>query len=156
VGERGPTPNAGVVGTVADAGTEPLLSKWTGVVVEGAAGDVIPDSLNLEGDRERDLRRDRTVDVTSTVCTCVGEGRVRVPPPPLENDIAAGAGSLGAVKKRQDQSPVHVLQEPVGQSRRRGVAGDRSQAQGAARCAARSGLRSLSLSLSRWQGSASS
>ncbi len=98
MGVKGPTTNAGVVGTVADVGTVAAPSKWTGVVVEGAAGDVIPDSLNLEGDRERDLRRDRTVDVTSTVCTWVGEGRVRVPPPPLENDIAAGGVSLGAAE----------------------------------------------------------
>lgn len=33
---------------------------------EFGVGDAMPDNLNLEGDRERDLRRDLTVEPTST------------------------------------------------------------------------------------------
>ena len=48
------------------------------------ACDAILTSLNLEGDREMDRRRDLTAAFTSTWWTCVGEGRVKVPPPLLE------------------------------------------------------------------------
>jgi hypothetical protein len=51
-------------------------------------GDAAPDNLNLEGERERERRNDRTAELTSTWWTCVGEGRVSVPPLPDEYDIA--------------------------------------------------------------------
>jgi hypothetical protein len=43
-------------------------------------------SRNFEGDLDRERLKDRTADVTSTWRTCVGDGRVRVPPV-LEHDI---------------------------------------------------------------------
>jgi hypothetical protein len=56
----------------------------------GDFGDKLGDfltKLNLEGDRESERRRDLTAEVTSTWWTCVGEGSVRVPPPPFEYDM---------------------------------------------------------------------
>ena len=42
---------------------------------------------NLEGERESDRRRDLTAELTSTWWTCVGDGRVSVPPLLFEYDI---------------------------------------------------------------------
>ena len=53
----------------------------------GDLGDELGDfltRLNLDGDLESERLRDLTAEVTSTWCTCVGEGKVRVPPPLLE------------------------------------------------------------------------
>lgn len=45
--------------------------------------------LSFEGDRDKERRKDRTAAETSTWCTPLGEGRVRVPPPPFPYDIFA-------------------------------------------------------------------
>lgn len=53
----------------------------------GDLGDELGDfltRLNLDGDLESERLRDLTAEVTSTWWTCVGEGKVRVPPPLLE------------------------------------------------------------------------
>lgn len=49
--------------------------------------------LNLDGDRDNERRRDLTADVTSTWRTCVGDGKVSVPPPLFEYDMACIAES---------------------------------------------------------------
>jgi hypothetical protein len=49
----------------------------------GDFGDELGDLVtrrNFDGDRDRERLSDLTADVTSTWCTCVGEGSVRVPP----------------------------------------------------------------------------
>jgi hypothetical protein len=49
----------------------------------GDVGDGLGDFAtrrNFEGDRDSDRLRERTAEVTSTWWTCVGEGRVKVPP----------------------------------------------------------------------------
>jgi hypothetical protein len=54
---------------------------------KGDFGDELGDLVtrrNLDGDLESERLRDRTALVTSTWWTCVGEGNVRVPPPPFE------------------------------------------------------------------------
>lgn len=43
--------------------------------------------LNFDGDRDSERRKDLTAEVTSTWRTCVGDGRVSVPPPLFEYDI---------------------------------------------------------------------
>lgn len=53
--------------------------------------------LSLDGDRERERRKDRTAAETSTWCTPFGEGRVRVPPLPFPYDIVLLAADLGRV-----------------------------------------------------------
>jgi hypothetical protein len=45
----------------------------------------------LDGDRDSERRKDLTADVTSTWRTCVGDGKVSVPPPLLEYDIVRNA-----------------------------------------------------------------
>jgi hypothetical protein len=71
VGENGPASKAGVAGTVAKG-------VWSNCALDDGVGDcrktvdliagddAIPESLNLEGDRDSDLRSDRTVEPTST------------------------------------------------------------------------------------------
>jgi hypothetical protein len=70
VGESGPAEKAGVAGTVpgAVAGcSNCAFADGVGDMRnELAVGDAMLDSLNLEGDRESDLRSDRTVEPTST------------------------------------------------------------------------------------------
>lgn len=56
----------------------------------GDFGDELGDfltKLNLEGDRDSERRKDLTAPGKSTWCACVGDGSVRVPPPPLEYDM---------------------------------------------------------------------
>lgn len=50
-------------------------------------GDFLVTRRNFDGERERERRSDLTADVTSTLWTCVGEGKCSVPPPPLEYDM---------------------------------------------------------------------
>jgi hypothetical protein len=70
----------------------------------GDFGDGLGDfvtSRNLDGERDRERRRDLTAEVTSTWCTCVGDGIVRVPPPLLEYDmvnVLVGMWRLDACK----------------------------------------------------------
>lgn len=121
MGKGDPAAKAGVAGAVAGPRFSKCrfdaLGEW-----RRALGDAIPESLNLEGDRERDLRSDLTVELTSTWWTWVGEGSVSVPPLPFENDMAAPF-----LRRNQqqvpwrDSVPIHEPQE-VRQSSR--IAGD--------------------------------
>ncbi len=126
MGKGDPAAKAGVAGAVAG----PRFSKcrfgdglgdWRRTL-EWAVGDAIPDSLNLEGDRERDLRSDLTVELTSTWWTWVGEGSVSVPPLPFENDMAAPF-----LRRNQqqvpwrDSVPIHEPQEVRQSSKMRGI-----------------------------------
>ena len=71
VGESSPAAKAGVAGTVAGAACSNCafdggVGDCRKTVDLTAGDDAIPESLNLEGDRESDLRSDRTVEPTST------------------------------------------------------------------------------------------
>lgn len=44
---------------------------------------------NLDGERDKDLLRVRTAEVTSMWWAWVGEGKAKVPPEEFENDIVA-------------------------------------------------------------------
>lgn len=62
--------------------------------------EAVRTKLNFEGDLDIDRRNDRTAALTSTWWTCVGEGRVNVPPPLLEYDIPrADAGHGNSPEK---------------------------------------------------------
>jgi hypothetical protein len=77
-----------LLGANRDAGWE---DERFGDGERGDFGDELGDLAtmrNLDGDRDRERLSDRTADVTSTWCACVGEGNVRVPPP-CEYDMAA-------------------------------------------------------------------
>lgn len=94
VGDEGPARAAGVTGIGVDeeegcSNSADLEGVGDCRKLEAApgVGDAAPESRNLDGDLESDLRSDRTAEPTSTWCTCVGEGRVSVPPLPLENDM---------------------------------------------------------------------
>lgn len=93
--EVSPAGAAGVAGMVVDAGwsnctavpVDDGFGNWRKMEDEAGVGDAAAaDSLNFDGDRERDRRSDRTAEPTST---WVGEGRASVPPLPLEYDIVA-------------------------------------------------------------------
>jgi hypothetical protein len=83
----GPAPKAGVEGaavvTEDDAGCE-TCGVGGRVCREG---DASAERRNFEGDLDNDRRRERTVAVTSTLWAWVGDGRVRVPPLALLNDM---------------------------------------------------------------------
>lgn len=56
----------------------------------GDFGDELGDFVtrrNFDGDRERERRSVLTAELTSTRCTCVGDGKVNVPPPLFEYDM---------------------------------------------------------------------
>ncbi|KAL2126022.1 hypothetical protein VTI74DRAFT_1931 [Chaetomium olivicolor] len=70
VGESSPAAGAGVAGIGEDAGcsncaTGEGVGDWRKIVEWAEVGEAA-DSLNLEGDRERDLLSDRTAELTST------------------------------------------------------------------------------------------
>lgn len=95
VGEVDPAGAAGVAGIEVDAGrsnctVDDGVGGWRKMEVVAGVGDAAAaDNLNLDGDRERDRRSDRTAEPTSTWWTWVGEGSVSVPPLPFEYDIVA-------------------------------------------------------------------
>lgn len=62
--------------------------------------------LNFDGDRDSERRKDLTAEVTSTWRTCVGDGRVSVPPPLFEYDIVWQISRLlgGVVGKRYERT----------------------------------------------------
>ena len=51
-------------------------------------------SWNLDGERDSDRLRERTAALTSTWCTPVGDGSVRVPPLEFEKDISLECDGL--------------------------------------------------------------
>lgn len=66
------------------------LDGETGDGDSGDLGDELGDlvtSRNLDGERDKERLSDLTAEVTSTWWACVGDGRVRVPPPLLEYDM---------------------------------------------------------------------
>ena len=126
-----PAAKTGVAGT--DAGPRfskcrfgDALGDWRRTL-GWAVEDAIPDSLNLEGDRERDLRSDLTVELTSTWWTWVGEGSVSVPPLPFEKDMAAPFSRRNQQQVPcRDSVPIHDPQEVRQSSKMRGIPADRT------------------------------